>query len=83
MCIGDVLVLCLAIYINNGNHIKKSFTLQIGFILSKIIEDYQIGLPTVLIRKKSIKNLNKTFNDKYNLISDFDFILHFSKKNCL
>tara|TARA_A100001015_G_C15003274_1_gene719514 strand:- start:159 stop:1055 length:897 start_codon:yes stop_codon:yes gene_type:complete len=52
-----------------------------GFILSKIIEDYQIGLSTVLIRKKSIKNLNKIFNDKYNLISDFDFILHFSKKN--
>ena len=35
----------------------------------------------MLIRKKSIKNHNKIFNDKYDLISDFDFILHFSKKN--
>lgn len=66
---------------NKKKEIAFNSYLPEGYILPKIIKDYKVGLSTVLIRKKSIKSYNKIFNDKYNLISDFDFILHFSKKN--
>jgi glycosyltransferase involved in cell wall biosynthesis len=66
---------------NKKKEIAFNSYLPEGYILPEIIKDYKVGLSTVLIRKKSIKNHNKIFNDKYDLISDFDFILHFSKKN--
>ena len=66
---------------NKKKEIAFNSYLPEGFILPEIIKDYKVGLSTVLIRKKSVKNQNKIFNDKYDLISDFDFILHFSKKN--
>ena len=66
---------------NKKKEIAFNSYLPEGYILPEIIKDYKVGLSTVLIRKKSVKNQNKIFNDKYDLISDFDFILHFSKKN--
>ena len=47
---------------------------------SQIIKNYQIGILTVLLRK-SFLNKNKLFDFKYDLLSDFDFILNFSQKH--
>ncbi len=50
-----------------------------GKVTSQIIKNYQIGILTVLLRK-SFLNKNKLFDFKYDLLSDFDFILNFSQK---
>jgi glycosyltransferase involved in cell wall biosynthesis len=54
--------------------------LPYGKVTSQIIKNYQIGILTVLLRR-SFLNKNKLFNFKYDLLSDFDFILHFSQKH--
>ena len=51
-----------------------------GKITSSIIKNYQIGIITVVIRKKFINN-NITFDSRYDLISDYDFGLNFSLKH--
>ena len=51
-----------------------------GKVTSQIIKNYQIGILTVLLRK-SVLNKNKLFDFKYDLLSDFDFILNFSQKH--
>ena len=52
-----------------------------GKITEYLIENYFIGLLTVLIRKDFMKGDLEFFNSKYNLLSDFDYILKFSKKH--
>jgi glycosyltransferase involved in cell wall biosynthesis len=51
-----------------------------GKITKHLIKNYYIGLLTVLIRKEFMKGDLEFFNSKYNLLSDFDYILRFSKK---
>ena len=50
-----------------------------GKITNHLIKNYYIGLLTVMIRKSFMKNDLKSFDTKYNLLSDFDYILRFSK----
>ena len=50
-----------------------------GKITNDLIKNYYIGLLTVMIRKSFMKNDLKNFDAKYNLLSDFDYILRFSK----
>jgi glycosyltransferase involved in cell wall biosynthesis len=50
-----------------------------GRVTSLIIKNYQVGILTVILRKKFLKN-KKLFDFKFDLIADFEFILNFSKK---
>lgn len=58
----------------------KSNNFKSGKITEHLVNNYQIGLLTVLIRKNFMTNDLKFFNSQYNLLSDFDYILKFSKK---
>ena len=49
---------------------KKKF--KSGRITQELINDYSIGILTVLIHRKVFENLK--FNDKFNIIGDFDFL---------
>jgi glycosyltransferase involved in cell wall biosynthesis len=51
-----------------------------GIIKKELIENYNIGLLTVLIRKSFMVEELKFFDSRYNLLADFDYILRFSKK---
>ena len=66
---------------NKKTSIAFNSNLPEGKITDKIIKDYRVGILTVVLRKKLIIKMKKIFDYKYNLISDFDFILHFSLKN--
>ena len=48
-----------------------------GKIAKHLIKDYTVGIITAVIRKKFL-NTNYLFDYKYDLISDYDFILHYS-----
>ena len=55
---------------------KKKF--KSGRITQELINDYSIGILTVLIHRKVFENLK--FNDKFNIIGDFDFFIKTSLK---
>lgn len=50
-----------------------------GIITKFIIKNYYIALLTVMIRKSFMKGNLQNFDSKYNMLSDFDYILRFSK----
>ncbi len=63
---------------------KKIFSkkkLPTGNVLTKILSEYSIGLSTIVIRKKSLKNFSNVFNTKYDLLADYDFAINFSIEN--
>ena len=62
---------------NKGS--KKLFSkvdLPTGHITQKLLNDYKVGLLTILVKKEIFKKTN--FNEKYNIIGDFDFVIKLS-----
>lgn len=64
---------------------KKSFLyfkkMPSGNITQALLNDYKIGIGSVFMNKKLFKN--DKFNNKYNIIGDFDFFLNLSLKEKL
>ncbi len=52
--------------------------LPTGLITQKILNNYSVGLVTTMLDKKIFKKFK--FNDKYNIIGDFDFFIKLSEK---
>ena len=50
-----------------------------GFIYEKLLDEYNVGIITVIFRKKIIKDLSKIFDERFSIIGDFDFFLKLSK----
>ena len=79
------------VYGNCWIHNKKNFfkskkifskkKLSKGIITKHLLNDYKVGLLTILIRKKFIENIDSTFDTKYDLLADFDFVIKFSLKH--
>ena len=67
--------------LNNNRKKNLAFKnkLPSGNVTHLIIKNYQVGILTVVLRKKFLK-IKKLFDFKYDLLADFDFILNFSKK---
>jgi len=62
---------------------KKKFIqkkLPSGFIYNRLLDEYNVGIITVIFRKNIIKNLSKIFDERFSIIGDFAFFLHLSKK---
>ena len=62
--------------------IKKfiNYNVNNGYIYKDLIKRYNIGILTAIINKSLLKESKILFNDKYNIIGDFDFFLKLSKK---
>ena len=52
-----------------------------GYIYEKLINYYNVGILTVIIRKKVFESLNKKFDKRFSIIGDFDLILRLAKKH--
>jgi glycosyltransferase involved in cell wall biosynthesis len=50
-----------------------------GFITQDLLDDYKIGILTVMMKKKLFEKFK--FNEKYNIIGDFDLFTRISIKN--
>ncbi len=64
---------------NQNNKTKRLISknkLPDGKITQNLLNDYKIGMLTVMLCKKIFKN--KQFNPNYNIIGDFDFFLNLS-----
>ena len=60
----------------NSKQFKKN--LKSGFITQNLLNDYSIGILTVIIENKVLKKF--FFNQNFNVIGDFDLFLKLSKK---
>jgi len=58
-------------------HYKKE--LYSGYIHDRIIKNYNIGLVTTLVRKKTLINLKKLFDPRLMHMGDFDLFIRLSK----
>ncbi len=76
---------------NKSSFLKKkrlasSKQLPSGFVTDSLIKEYSVGMLTVILRKKFLEENKDIFNTKFNMLSDLDFVLKFSKKhkfNCI
>ena len=61
---------------------KKIFNKKLpeGYICNKLLNHYVVGWPTVVVRKKVILK-KKTFNEKIDMLADYDFVMRYSYKN--
>ena len=55
--------------------------LPTGFITNKLLKSYNVGLLTIMIRRKFLANTKKIFNPNFNMMADFIFVLNFSLKH--
>ena len=76
---------------NKSSFLKKkrlasSKQLPSGFVTDSLLKEYSVGMLTVILRKKFLEENKDVFNTKFNMLSDLDFVLKFSKKhkfNCI
>ena len=64
-------------------YIKKN--LKSGNITNHLFKSYEVGITTVLLKKKAFDSVSG-FNNSYNIIGDFDLIMRLSTKyefNCV
>ena len=61
---------------------KKAYNKKLpeGIIFEKLLNEYFIGIGTVLMKREVFFKTKEVFNKKYNIIGDFDFFLRISKK---
>ena len=65
----------------NKKKLANKNKLPKGKITDYLLREYFIGMLTVVIRKKLIDGMENVFNTKFDMLSDMDFILRFSKKH--
>tara|TARA_B110000971_G_scaffold193812_1_gene206988 strand:+ start:984 stop:1892 length:909 start_codon:yes stop_codon:yes gene_type:complete len=63
------------------NEKKKHINYKIpdGYIHSNLINNYYVGILSSVIRRNCLGKSKKIFNDKYNIIGDYDLFLRLSK----
>ncbi len=55
--------------------------LPTGKVLDELLLNYSVGILTVMLRVKYIKNVKNVFNTTYDLLADYDFVINFSIEN--
>ena len=51
-----------------------------GYITRELLQNYPVGLLTILLRRSFLKKEKDIFRVKYNYLGDLDFVLRFSLK---
>ena len=64
----------------NKKAIYRKKILPSGMILNELLNDYVIGSPTYVVRKKSLESLDYYFNKSFHIIGDFDLNIRLSTK---
>lgn len=71
----------LIIQKNKMKKIYINYTIKEGDVYQDLIRDYNIGIVTAVIRKKVLLKEKLLFNNKYNIIGDYDLFLKLAKKH--
>ena len=68
---------------NEKNNKRKKFInydVKGGYIYKNLIQKYNVGILTTLIKKSLLKKSKVNFDNKYDIIGDYDFFIRLSKK---
>ena len=70
-------------FLNEANGEMKSAynnkKLKTGYITSDLLQNYNVGLLTLMINKNIMDSNNIIFDDRFNIIGDLDLVLRLSK----
>lgn len=65
--------------IKGEEYIAHKNDLPHGLVFNEIMNNYVVGLLTIIVRRAAFEELQPRFNSKYNIIGDFDFVVRLSK----
>lgn len=51
-----------------------------GWVLSDLLQDYFVGLLTLIVRKAAVNSLSRIFDPRYHVIGDLDLVVRLSAK---
>jgi len=77
------IVISNAIYFSSNNREKILYRFRkppTGNVFEKLLENYYIAMPTVIIRMESLLSLDHWFDPEFNLIEDLDLFARISYK---
>jgi glycosyltransferase involved in cell wall biosynthesis len=77
------IVISNVIYFSSNNREKILYRFRkppTGNVFEKLLENYYIAMPTVIIRIESLLSLDHWFDPEFNLIEDFDLLTRISYK---
>jgi glycosyltransferase involved in cell wall biosynthesis len=60
-------------------YIAHKQQLPSGFVLEDILQNYVVGLLTIIVRRVAYEQVKPGFNPIYNIIGDFDFAIRLSE----
>lgn len=63
--------------INDTKYLNKKYNLPAGSVTQNFLNDYPLGILTVIIKKKIFQKIK--FNKRYQIIGDFDFFIRASE----
>ena len=76
--IGLVYSNCFLYYENNKQtKLFKKKKLNSGYITKSLLESYDVGILTILVRRSAYDDVSG-FSNNYNIIGDFDFVIRLS-----
>tara|TARA_B100000780_G_C21077955_1_gene434015 strand:- start:131 stop:1027 length:897 start_codon:yes stop_codon:yes gene_type:complete len=64
---------------SNKKRLFINYKIKQGYIYHDLINHYNIGIIATILRKKYLQKFNKIFNEKYNIIGDYDLFLKLAK----
>jgi len=64
--------------IANSEHVMFDKILPTGWVTDDLLDDYTVGLLTIMVRRKAFDGLKKQFDSRFHIIGDFDLVLRMS-----
>ena len=51
-----------------------------GLALNELLDEYVVGMLTLIVRRSALESLEQIFDSRYNIISDFDLVIRLATK---
>jgi len=77
------LVFCDTIFFNkkgNQKRVYRKWKPPRGRAFAKLLSNYFLALPSVVIRKKALDSLNERFDERFNMIEEYELFVRLSYK---
>jgi len=66
--------------LKNRNWVARTRPAPQGWVLQGLLQDYFVGLLTLMVRKSAVDALDRPFDPRYHVIGDLDLVVRLSAK---
>lgn len=66
--------------LKNRNWVARTRPAPQGWVLPDLLQDYFVGLLTLMVRKSAVDALDRPFDPRYHVIGDLDLVVRLSAK---